>query len=378
MNLVSQNGAERKVQHMCTRMVGHERLAPPKVNREFDSVSNANFTLFNMTAVQYIRPKGLDIFNKEVPFPFRQSHRAHIMFLTSSLSVKVGAIQHNSKVRLLVRLRGGLHKGLVGEYGDHFCSDIFQIILEVVVRGRGIDDICKMGNCRGVQLHSIGHALGLLPLVGLLRDFLLLQQEFLNGFFVILEAVLLRLDSRQIYREAKDRIKLGSILWGKLRNTQVVGPLHHGIELSLPITEGLGEQAFLLLEHPSDGDLLLLQTRECTSQGLHHVGNELVEETSRGIKFLVSEPHCAAKNAPHDVRTSGGSRFLAVSDGNGQHTDVVGNDTERHVVLVSIFIPHFPQVRGSFTLLLDTLEDILEQIDIVVGHFPLEDRTQAF
>mmetsp|Transcript_15094 Transcript_15094/g.34697 ORF Transcript_15094/g.34697 Transcript_15094/m.34697 type:complete len:428 (+) Transcript_15094:1654-2937(+) len=157
------------------------------------------------------------------------------------------------------------------------------------------------------------------------------------------------------------------------------------LELRDSPVEGAQERNLLLVDdrrnflrrHSDPGVALELGKR--LPQHVDDEGGEAGEEASLvlcacRVQVLPCVPHPAAEDAANHVVAPIVAGLSAVSDGDGQGADVVGDDAIRHVDAVGIFLADFARVRPHARPLVDGVEDGSEDVRVVVGHLALQDR----
>ena len=130
------------------------------------------------------------------------------------------------------------------------------------------------------------------------------------------------------------------------------------------------ERLFLLLHHLANELLLRAQL----GIGIAHLGHQRRQQAVDECFLLAQErigvTHGAAQDAADDVARLGVRRQLAVGDGKGDGTQVVGHNAHGHVLLVVVAI-------GEARQLSYLADDGLEHVGVVVGALALHHHAQA-
>ena len=162
------------------------------------------------------------------------------------------------------------------------------------------------------------------------------------------------------------------------RKAEGVVELEHGLAVEHPVLarerafehlhavfQGLGEALLLGLEHARHALLRLGQLRIGLAHDAREILDQAVEE-GLGLAELVAVADGAADDAPQHVAASFIARNHAVDDEEGGRADVVGDDLER--IARQILDAGLARRR---------LDQILEQVDFVVGVHALQHRGDA-
>ena len=154
--------------------------------------------------------------------------------------------------------------------------------------------------------------------------------------------------------------------------------VHVAVEQLDTLVEGTQEAVLFLFHHAADEFLLGGQLGISLAHLLHEYGHELVEECTLLAEEGIGVADSTAQNATDDISGLGVAGQLAVSDGEGHGTQVVGNHTHGDVDLLLLV--------GTLTILasrcgeaiflsgeiLNLLDNGLEDIRVVVRVLSLQ------
>ena len=191
----------------------------------------------------------------------------------------------------------------------------------------------------------------------------------------------LSLESRLVHRHALFAANQGREIQGESKcviqfkraragNNTILCFTHCGVQAFQPRLEGAQEGTFFLGNHLRHQGALAVQFWEGLAHGfLHHrdqMGHKGFPETQ--IRIAVADR--SAQNAANDIARPARCRQLAVGNGKGHGTDVVGNHPEGDVnaLLLAIFAS---TELGKF------VQIGLEHIRVIVGRFAFYGAHQA-
>mmetsp|Transcript_51491 Transcript_51491/g.85529 ORF Transcript_51491/g.85529 Transcript_51491/m.85529 type:complete len:613 (+) Transcript_51491:698-2536(+) len=301
---------------------------------------------------------------------------ASVMDLTSLFGIEVGGVEEEAidladlidRIDKLKAVPDGLEGG----------ADWTFLVLGLVVSGEDEMGGLEVVDDVDVEVLKVSRSIALCP-----EEFRVLAELLvaLHGLFVLGEvdghAALLGHADGEVDGEAVSVVEDGSEFTRDLEGGGLaLDGLVEALDASL---EQLLKRLFLGEEDLLDlADVLGVdEVGEGVLEGLSGLGHQLTEETSRGSQQISSITSCSSQDPPDDRSAVSGRRTGAVSEGDEEGADVVSDDTVSGVeVLVGgIVSAVLARVRvGGAGHFLDTPEDLLEHVDVVVAHLLLQNR----
>mmetsp|Transcript_65922 Transcript_65922/g.187259 ORF Transcript_65922/g.187259 Transcript_65922/m.187259 type:complete len:297 (+) Transcript_65922:2540-3430(+) len=150
--------------------------------------------------------------------------------------------------------------------------------------------------------------------------------------------------------------------------------LRAGLELADALVQGPPELLLLFLNDGLHIVRVLLQGRECISQGHDDRVHERMEEARFRAEDLPTIAHCPAKDSPEHVAAPIIGRHRPICQGDCQGPDVVRDDAVRHVHVVRVVVADLARVGPRAGLRLDVVEDAREHVGVVVAALVHEHR----
>mmetsp|Transcript_9357 Transcript_9357/g.15007 ORF Transcript_9357/g.15007 Transcript_9357/m.15007 type:complete len:626 (+) Transcript_9357:1284-3161(+) len=181
----------------------------------------------------------------------------------------------------------------------------------------------------------------------------------------------------QINRESHGSVQKVSFCTGE--DLVVADRLGHFIEFLQSLVQSSREGFFLVSNNFGDKVLFLLDFGEVSSHDFDQLGHQLAEKSQGSLKILTTVSDGTTQDTSQDVSSSIVGRQGAVGNGKGQRTNVIGNDTVRHILVADIFGTQSAGVRLWVAgQLLDFFKERHEDIGIVVGIDTLQDASKTF
>mmetsp|Transcript_44507 Transcript_44507/g.112141 ORF Transcript_44507/g.112141 Transcript_44507/m.112141 type:complete len:347 (+) Transcript_44507:1828-2868(+) len=164
------------------------------------------------------------------------------------------------------------------------------------------------------------------------------------------------------------------VSWEELRHlvkrAQILNDL---VKLLDTIGKSLVEEIFLITDHTHNALLLTGQLWEDRSESFDDDRDQLAEEAWLGAEVLGGKVHCTTEDTAQHVAFAGLVGVLAVGDGHGERTHVIGH----HTVGDTTRVGEVGGVGGATHQLVDAGKDRLEGVRVVVRALVDEDRGEA-
>ena len=372
VDLITKNLTKRVVQDVSTSVVVADRLTAELVVLASNLITLSKLTVLDETVVNNVATKLLNVKNLELGNTI-DNDAASISDLTTGLGVEVGVVEQETKRGLGREILAGLEELLAVE--DQLDLALGITLEELGIRGgaRDVQRSLELSDLVNIELGELLDRLldGLGSLSGLLAG--LVDLGLIDG-----EAALLSHKLGEILGETEGVVKPPDISTGKLLLTALDGKSSVLLELLLATVEGNGESNLFLIKDLLDIGLLLHELRELLAHLLHQRGEDSGEEgTNLGVEVLPGIASTSAENTANDVAAADVVGGSAVGNGEGEETDMVGNNTVGGIntidVVLTVLVGIFPGT-GDF---LDLGEERSEDVGSVVGGLVLEGRHQS-
>ena len=268
---------------------------------------------------------------------------ALVAHLSAHLGIERCLVQHNLVVGLLL-----LHDAAVAQDA----AFVFSVVpaYELTLGGRTAEHILPV-----IGLHGGGIAGALLLLLHLG-----VETGFIHGEVVLAADELGEVEGEAVGVEEREGFGAADLaLAGGLR----VG--HHLVEELDARLQRAQEALFLFLHHLVDEFALCHQLGVGLAHLLSERGQQQVHERALLTQECVGVAHSTAQDATDDIARLGVGGQLAVGNGEGHGTDVVGDDAhgDVHVLTLAVLL------AGE---LLDGFDSGLEHVGVVVGVLTLQ------
>merc|ERR1712130_512606 len=155
--------------------------------------------------------------------------------------------------------------------------------------------------------------------------------------------------------------------------------LSNAIESLQTQTKSTTELVLLVGDDRDDLVHVLLERGEGIAHQLHHIGSQTTEEAtvSSHTQFLHGRADRTTNDATQNVTTAHVTRQHAIRDGQRDSTDVIGHNTVRGIASRHVLLGVLAFVGRGLGDLLDASEELLEQINLVIGLLVLENRDET-
>ena len=351
MDVGAQHLAQRQLQQVADRVVGHDAAAAQLVDPGGDGVAGVKAALLHNADVHEVALVVLlGVLNcKDI---LAADDDAGVAHLAAGLAVEGGLVEDDGR---LLALLDAVGKAAVAHDGQDR-----GLLLQRLVAG-------ELGRRQRGQVDAVGA-----PAADILSglsgaDALLVHQA---GELLLVDGdVLLGEDlAGQVDRETKGVIETEGVLAGELSALAAEGS-DHLLQLLHALVDGLLEALLLGLDDLDDVVLILAQLRISALVFIDDGAGHLIQESALDAE-QPAVAGSAAQQPSQDIAAALVGGQDAVADHEGGGADVVGNDAQRDVGLFVLFVL---DARDAA----DVLHDVLHRVHLKEVADVLHDAGQA-
>mmetsp|Transcript_14965 Transcript_14965/g.41000 ORF Transcript_14965/g.41000 Transcript_14965/m.41000 type:complete len:731 (+) Transcript_14965:541-2733(+) len=365
VDLVAEHLPQCEVQHVRGGVVLGDQRPPRKVDLHRDLVADLERAALRAADVEDVAGVLLSVVALELGAACRD--RGRVEGLTALLRVARRSVENDAH-----DLAGGV--ALVDELlavvdGHDLGGGLGAISLRVpLVLLRLVG--CRhslLAQCiclRSLQLHVLAVLEGP-ALLGLLPELLHLGLKALHVNF---DLGLLAHQLREVNGEAVAREQQESVLCRDLPL------LRAGLELADALVKSPAKLLLLLLDDGLHIVHVVLERRECVTQGLNDGVHQRVEEARLCLEDLAPVPHGTPQDAAEHVAATVIGWNGPICEGDSQRADVVSDHTICHVHEVRVSLANLTSVWPCASLLLDISKDTRKDVSVVVASLVHEHR----